>query len=61
MIGCSLAQERLDFQLELTSETSTSRAGLALFQEAALVPGVWKVIRAHLVAPGSNHGLKPEE
>jgi hypothetical protein len=40
MVGCSLTQERLDFQLELTSETSTSRAELALFQEAALVPGV---------------------
>jgi hypothetical protein len=61
MIGCSLAQERLDFQLELASETTTSRAGLALFQEAALVSGVRKSIRAHLPAPGSNHGLKPEE
>jgi hypothetical protein len=61
MIRRGVAQERLDFQLESTQDTITSRAGLALFQEAALVLGVKKCIREHLPEPGSNRGLKPQE
>jgi hypothetical protein len=61
MIRRSVAQERLDFQLESTRDTITSRAGLALFQEAALALGVKKCIREYLPGPGSNRGLKPHE
>jgi len=61
MIRRSVRQERLDFQLESTSDTITSRAGLALFQEAALVLGVRKCIRENLPGPGSNRGFRPQE
>ena len=61
MIRRNVAQERLDFQLESTSDTITSRAGLALFQETALVLGVKKRIRENLPEPGSGRGFKPHE
>jgi Transposase DDE domain group 1 len=61
MIRRSVTQERLDFQLESTPDTITSRAGLALFQETALVLGVKKCIRENLPGPGSNRGIKPHE
>ena len=57
MIRRSVTQERLDFQLESTSDTITSRAGLALFQETALALGVKKCVRENLPGPGSNRGI----
>jgi hypothetical protein len=61
MFRPTVTQERLDFQLAPTRDTITSRAGLALFQETALVLGVRKSVRENLPAPGSNSGFKPEE
>ncbi|MCX6844648.1 MAG: hypothetical protein NTX53_20485, partial [candidate division WOR-3 bacterium] len=61
MFGPAVTQERLDFQLAATRDTITGRAGLALFQEAALVLGVRKSIKENLPAPGSGHGFKPQE
>ena len=61
MVRRTVAQERLDFQLEETGDTITGRAGLALFQEAALVLGVRRCIRENLPPPGSGHGFKPQE
>lgn len=61
MIGRSVTQERLDFQLAPTGDTITGRAGLALFQEAALALGVRRSIKENLPAPGSGHGFKPQE
>jgi hypothetical protein len=40
MIRRSVAQVRLDLQFESPRDTITSRAGLALFHEAALELGV---------------------
>jgi hypothetical protein len=57
----TVTQERLDFQLAPTRDTITGRAGLALFQEAALVLGVRRSIKENLPAPGSGHGFKPQE
>ena len=56
-----VTQERLDFQLAPTRDTITARAGLALFQEAALVLGVRKSIEENLPPPGSGNGFKPQE
>ena len=61
MFRPTVTQERLDFQLAPTRDTITGRAGLALFQEAALVLGVRKSIKENLPPPGSGHGLKPQE
>jgi hypothetical protein len=61
MFRPTVTQERLDFQLAPTRDTITGRAGLALFQEAALVLGIRKSIRENLPAPGSGNGLKPEQ
>ena len=61
MFRPTVTQERLDFQLAPTRDTITGRAGLALFQEAALVLGVRKSIKENLPAPGSGHGFKPQE
>ena len=61
MFRPTVAQERLDFQLAPTRDTITGRAGLALFQEAALVLGVRRSIKENLPAPGSGHGFKPQE
>jgi len=61
MFRPTVTQERLDFQLAPTRDTITGRAGLALFQEAALVLGVRKSIKESLPAPGSGHGFKPQE
>ena len=56
-----VTQERLDFQLAPTRDTITGRAGLALFQEAALALGVRKSIKENLPPPGSGNGFKPQE
>jgi len=61
MFRPTVTQERLEFQLAPTRDTITGRAGLALFQEAALVLGVRKSIRENLPAPGSGHSFKPQE
>jgi len=61
MFRPTVTQERLDFQLAPTRDTITGRAGLALFQEAALVLGVRKSIKENLPAPGSGRGFKPQE
>jgi hypothetical protein len=61
MISTTVTQERLDFQLAPTRDTLTGRAGLALFQEAALALGVRRSIKENLPAPGSGHGFKPQE
>jgi hypothetical protein len=61
MFRPTVTQERLDFQLSPTRDTITGRAGLALFQEAALVLGVRKSIKENLPAPGSGRGFKPQE
>ena len=61
MFRPTVTQERLDFQLAPTRDTITGRAGLALFQEAALVLGLRKSIEDNLPAPGSGHGFKPQE
>lgn len=57
----SVAQNLLDFQLATTSESITSLSGLAVFHEAALASGVVARVRDWLPAPGSNHGIRPEE
>lgn len=61
MFRSTVTQERLDFQLAPTRDTITGRAGLALFQEAALALGVRKSIKENLPAPGSGRGFKPQE
>jgi hypothetical protein len=61
MFRPTVTQERLDFQLAPTRDTITGRAGLALFQEAALVLGVRKSLRENLPVPGSGRGFKPQE
>jgi hypothetical protein len=61
MFRPTVTQERLDFQLAPTRDTITGRAGLALFQEAALVLGVRKSIKENLPPPGSGNGFKPQE
>jgi len=61
MFRAAVTQERLDFQLAPTRDTITSRAGLALFQEAALVLGVRRSIKENLPPPGSGNGFKPQE
>ena len=57
----SIGQKQLGFKLGVTSETITSKSGLAVFQEAALVAGVVDCISKKLPAPGSNRGIRPEE
>ena len=61
MVRRTVAQERLSFQLEQTGDTITGRAGLALFQEAALALGVRRSINENLPPPGSGRGFKPQE
>jgi len=64
MIRRSVTQERLDFQLAPTGDTITGRAGLALFQEAALALGPVKrplgrnaVARLRFEPPSCRNGL----
>jgi hypothetical protein len=61
MISTTVTQERFDFQLAPIRDTITGRAGLALFQEAALALGVHRSIKENLPTPGSGHGFKPQE
>jgi hypothetical protein len=57
----TIQQTHLDFQLEATSETLTSKSGLAIIQETALTLGVVADIKALLPLPGSNRGYQPDE
>jgi hypothetical protein len=61
MIRPTVAQERLGFKLGITTDTVTSKSGLAVLHDAALASGVVQSIRDHLPAPGSNRGIRPEE
>lgn len=61
MTNGSIGQRALPFKLGVTSETITSRSGLAVFHEAALASGVVAQIRKHLPTPCSNRGIRPEE
>jgi hypothetical protein len=60
VIRPDVGQERLGFKLGITTDTITSKSGLAVFHEAALAAGVVRSIREHLPVPGSNHGIRPE-
>jgi hypothetical protein len=57
----SLTQRCLDFKLETTSETITSRSGLTVFYETALSLGLVAAIRTHMPRLGSNRAFHPEE
>jgi hypothetical protein len=57
----SITQTSLDFQIQETNETLTSRSGLAIVQETALALGVVRDIAEQLPQPGSNRGFAPEE
>lgn len=57
----NIQQKLLDFQLQKTSDTLTSKSGLSIFYEAALALGVLDSIKSNLPEPGSNRGLKPAE
>ena len=61
VIRPTVAQERLGFKLGVTTDTITSKSGLAVLHDAALASGVVQSIRDHLPAPGSNRGIRPEE
>lgn len=57
----NIQQRLLDFQLQKTSETITSKSGLSIFHEAALALGIVDCIKDNLPNPKSNRGLKPVE
>ena len=57
----NIQQNLLDFQLQKTSDTLTSKSGLTIFYEAALALGTVKSIENNLSQPKSNRGLKPSE
>lgn len=57
----NIQQKLLDYQLKSTSDTLTSKSGLALFYEAAIGLGVLKNIEDIFPAPGSNRGIKAAE
>jgi hypothetical protein len=57
----SITQTGLDFQIQETNETLTSRSGLAVVQEMALALGVVRDIAEKLPQPASNRGFAPEE
>jgi len=57
----NIQQKLLDYQLQSTSETLTSKSGLCIFYEAALALGVIESIKINLPAPKSNRGLNPEK
>jgi hypothetical protein len=61
VIRPAVAQERLGFKLGITTDTITSKSGLAVLHDAALAAGVVRSIREHLPVPGSNRGIRPEE
>ena len=57
----NIQEKLLDFQLQKTSDTLTSKSGLSIFYEAALSLGVNESIKLNLPGPKSNRGLKPDE
>lgn len=57
----NIQQKLLDYQLQKSSDTLTSKSGLSIFYEAALALGVPKAIKSNLPKPKSNRGLKPTE
>lgn len=57
----TIQQTHLDFQLEETPETLTSKSGLTVIQETALTLGVVADVKSLLPLPGSNRGFKPDE
>ena len=59
---CKTTQQAyLDFQLEETSDTLTSKSGLTIIQETALALAVVADIKSCLPAAGSNRGYQPDE
>lgn len=56
-----IAQEKVEYKLEGTSESLTGHAGLGLFYEAAQRLGMVESVRQHLPVPGSNRGYAPEQ
>jgi hypothetical protein len=57
----SITQTGLDFQIQETNGTLTSRSGLAIVQETAMALGIVRDIAEQLPQPGSNRGFAPEE
>ena len=57
----NIQEKLLDFQLQKTSDTLTSKSGLSIFHEAALALDVVESIKQNLPGPKSNRGLKPAE
>ncbi|MBU0502539.1 MAG: IS1380 family transposase [bacterium] len=57
----NIQEKLLDYQLQKTSDTLTSKSGLSIFYEAALDLGVINGIQHNLPAPKSNRGLRPDE
>lgn len=57
----NIQQKLLNFQLQKTSDTLTSKSGLSIFYETALALRVMKSIKSNLIGPKSNRGLKPVE
>jgi hypothetical protein len=57
----NIQDKLLDFQLQKTSDTLTSKSGLSIFYESALALGVIESIKQNLSEPKSNRGLKPVE
>ena len=60
-MNTKIQQKLLDFQLQKTSDTLTSKSGLSIFYEAALALGIVDSIENNLPQPLSNRGLKPAE
>ncbi|MBU0672644.1 MAG: IS1380 family transposase [Candidatus Margulisbacteria bacterium] len=60
-MSTNIQQKLLDFQLQKSSDTLTSKSGLSVFYEAALALGMSEAIKANLPEPKSNRGLKPAE
>jgi hypothetical protein len=56
-----IAQTRLPFKIEQTSENLTAHAGLAVAHEFNLGVGLQRLLNGHLPPPGSNRGHKPAE
>ena len=57
----NIQDKLLDYQLQKTSDTLTSKSGLSIFYESALALGVVDSIKLNLLEPKSNRGLKPAE
>jgi hypothetical protein len=57
----NIQEKLLDYKLQKTSDTLTSKSGLSIFYESALALGVIESIKQNLPGPKSNRGLKPVE